>query len=110
MRADRLRQRSYFVINKVHLCYASKACNACEVICAKPLNEREYVYSCGTDAYRDDNAGINILERVLAAHEAAKRLGEPNVHHRVLRATGKTVLEAVQACTMKVSDGTMSPG
>jgi putative transposase len=82
------------VMIKVDPRYTSQMCNACGVIVAKPLNERRHVCPCGTNMHRDYNAAINILERGLAAHEAARRLGEPNVDHQVVRAPGKTAFEA----------------
>lgn len=87
-------ERAGGVMIKVNPRYTSQMCNACGVIVAKSLNEREHVCLCGTDMHRDHNAAINILKRGLAAHEAARRLGEPNVDHKVERAPGKTVLEA----------------
>ena len=87
-------ERAGGVMIKVDPGYTSQMCNACGVIVAKPLSERKHVCPCGTDIHRDHNAAINILQRGLAVHEAARRLGEPNVDHQVVRAPGKTVLEA----------------
>lgn len=72
----------------------SQECSSCGVVVAKALSMRRHVCPCGTDMHRDHNAAINILQRGLAAHEAARRLGEPNVDQQVVRAPEKTVLEA----------------
>lgn len=72
----------------------SQECSSCGVVVAKALSMRRHVCPCGADLHRDHNAAINILKRGQTAHEAARRLGEPNADQQVVRATGKTVLEA----------------
>ena len=72
----------------------SQECNSCGVVVKKALSERRHVCTCGADLHRDHNAAINILERGLAAHGAARRPGEPNVADRRMRASGKTDLQA----------------
>ena len=72
----------------------SQECSSCGVVVAKALSERRHVCACGADLHRDHNAALNILQRGLAAHEAARRLGEPNVTDCGVRAPGKTDLLA----------------
>jgi len=68
----------------------SKTCSSCGTVAPKALSVRRHVCPCGTDIHRDHNAAINILERGLAVHGAARRPGELNVAEYGVRAPGKT--------------------
>ena len=68
----------------------SKTCSSCGTVAPKALSVRRHVCPCGADMHRDHNAAINILERGLVAHGAARRPGEPNVAGCGVRAPGKT--------------------
>jgi len=57
----------------------SQLCSSCGITVAKPLSMRRHRCACGADLQRDHNAAINILQRGLAAHGAARRPGELNV-------------------------------
>lgn len=57
----------------------SRTCSACGTVDAAQLGRHRYRCGCGLDLQRDHNAAINILQRGLAAHEAARRLGDANV-------------------------------
>lgn len=58
----------------------SRTCSACGIVDAAQMGRDRYRCGCGLDMQRDLNAAINIRERGLtAAHEAARRLGDPNV-------------------------------
>ena len=66
----------------------SKTCSSCGTVAPKALSVRRHVCSCGADMHRDHNAAINILERGIAAHGAARRPGEHNVADCRKRAPG----------------------
>lgn len=68
----------------------SQECSSCGAIMVKALSERRHVCACGADLHRDHNAAINILKRGLAAHEAARGLGDANVGDCSMRCPGKT--------------------
>ena len=72
----------------------SQACSACGNVVAKSLADRWHSCSCGCELHRDHNAAIVIRERGMAAREAARGLGEPNVAGCGERAPGKTELLA----------------
>ena len=66
----------------------SQLCSSCGATVAKPLSTRHHRCACGVDLQRDHNAAINILQRGLAAHGAARRPGEPNVADYGVRVPG----------------------
>lgn len=67
----------------------SRTCSACGAVDVAQLGRDRYRCRCGLDLQRDYNAAINIRERGLTvAHEAARRLGEPNVADCRIRALG----------------------
>lgn len=66
----------------------SQLCSSCGATVAKPLLMRRHRCACGADLQRDHNAALNILQRGLAAHGAARRPGEPNVADRGVRVPG----------------------
>ncbi|MBS7671709.1 RNA-guided endonuclease InsQ/TnpB family protein, partial [Croceicoccus gelatinilyticus] len=66
----------------------SQLCSSCGATVAKPLSVRRHRCACGADLQRDHNAAINILQRGLAAHGAARRPGEPNVADCGVRVPG----------------------
>lgn len=72
----------------------SQACSACGNVVAKSLADRWHSCSCGCELHRDHNAAMVIRERGMAAREAARGLGEPNVAGCGERAPGKTELLA----------------
>jgi len=57
----------------------SRTCSACGVVDAAQAGRDRYRCRCGSDLQRDHNAAIIIRERGLAACEAARCLGDPNV-------------------------------
>lgn len=68
----------------------SQECSFCGAIVLKALSERQHVCACGADMHRDHNGAINILKRGVAAHEAARGLGDANVGDCSMRCPGKT--------------------
>ena len=72
----------------------SQECSSCGQLVPKALKERRHICACSADLHRDHNAAINILKRGLAAHEAARRLGELNVADCGVRAPGTADLLA----------------
>lgn len=72
----------------------SQECSSCDELVPKALKERRHVCACGADLHRDHNAAINIMKRGIAAHEAARRLGELNVADCGVRAPGTADLLA----------------
>lgn len=74
---------------------SSQACSSCGNVVAKMLNDRWHNCACGCELHRDHNSAIVIRKRGLAAREAARGLGEPNVAGCGVRAPGKAVLLVV---------------
>lgn len=66
----------------------SQLCSSCGATVVKPLSMRRHSCPCGVDLQRDHNAAINILQRGLAAHGAARRPGGPNVADCGVRVPG----------------------
>lgn len=66
----------------------SQLCSSCGATVTKPLSMRRHHCACGADLQRDHNAALNILQRGLAAHGAARRPGEPNVADHGVRVPG----------------------
>lgn len=72
----------------------SQECSFCGVTVAKALSERRHGCACGAELHRDHNAAINILQRGLVAHRAARGTGDANAGHEPERCLGNTDLLA----------------